>query len=587
MTFIKYLKNKSNEYKDLLTLLGLNDNSILIKSRKNGKEITNILIIYDENGKKKINIENFYTLCKDDLYEYFDTDLKQKYQKDPLYSNYFIKVKNYQALWEKLTKVYKEEGLIFDEGNVIYDIDFLQQDEIKFKIYQMQNKDENIIKITRNNVDFILDDENIEPKKYYRYLKLYKKVFPDFFEYINFLALNLFDAGRKTSYVYLNAPSDWGKSFLMGVFNELGIGLTVLPKSLEKRPSPLTPEMFRNKINLFIDEFKTFKHDYKMMTNSLQLESKNRNESTIPLFLKTFMSAEYSASFEDGVDDQIKNRVMIYKYKKGEVELLKDLLLKEKIIDKEFMKYIKVFIKRFLTKKVKYIRNNIDKIEIDKEINNIYKKNKLRVENLESKLLKIFLSEMYDLRERNNNREYPFEFNQDFDNKNQIIFLNDNIVRFTQLEKFVEGIIRNENKETQKKFEYKMRGEFYKEIFEYTTRRAGTNKLKYYKEIDLNYLEKKLELLERKENVSNEDEELKQINYLRKENLKLLNQISKLENELNEKKERIESHANEIKESKNQIADLQNQINKLYNNINNNSSESDNDFLLNEDEIPF
>jgi len=540
----QFKQRRLQRYEELFDFLGLNNTYVKLRFDEKNNSEKYTYIYFDEKNKKLIK-QSLYNITSNELYPYLkEEDVDYKFLKKNKNDESW-KIGDFQKLYSVLKDLYKFKNRVVDE--LMYDIDFRQKEKIKLEVIEQEHNDLRILKITKNNVDIILNENGyeIDAKKYLRYLKIYKEVFPNFVEYLNFLTYILFDSGRKESFVYINAPSNWGKSFLMGVFNELGVGLEVVAASLEKRPSPLTAKMFENKINLFIDEFKVFKHDYKMLTDHFNLESKNKDEVQVPLFLKTFISAEFSTSFEDGVDEQITNRVLVYDYNTNKTKLLKDYVFNELNIDKkEFKFYIKLFIKRYLTKKINYIRNNLDKINIEKEKNKIFEKNKLNTENLELKLLKLFFKEINIILEnnknnlKNNNEKLEIIITED--NK---IFVNKSFIQFSNFKKFIEYIVKKEDEETQKKLGHKIRTNILKSIFEYTLRQKRIGKARVdLVEIDLDYIERKIDLLEKKDTKN----EYKYTNYLKNKLLKKEEELNKLQKQLLEKEQQLKQKDDKI-----------------------------------------
>ena len=586
----QFKQQKISKYSELFDLLDLNDTFVQITvDEKNGYTEKYTFIEFDEEKQDVIKL-SLYNITKNELYPFLlDVDKEYKFIKkskkdDP------DKIGDFQKLYEILKELYKFKNKTIND--VVYEINFRQKEKTKIEVVEQQNNNLKILKVIKNNVDFVLNENEfkIDTKKYLKYLRLYKEVFLNFIEYLNFLTYILFDSGRKESFVYINAPSNWGKSFLMSVFNELNVGLEVVAASLEKRPSPLTVEMFKNKINMFIDEFKVFKHDYKLLTDHFNLESKNRDEVQVPLFLKTFISAEYSTSFEDGVDEQITNRVIVYDYNTKKTKLLKDYVFNELKIDKEEFKfYIKLFIKRYLNKKINYIKHNFEKINIEELKNKIFEKNKIQAENLELKLLKLFFKEINIILERNkeniknNNESLEITINED--NK---IFVNKNFIQFSNFKKFIEYIVKKEDEETQKKLGHKIRTNILKSIFEYTVRQKRIGKARVdLIEIDLDYIERKIDLLEKKDTKN----EYKYTNYLKNKLLEKEQQIKQLQQQLKQKEELLNDITNKYNNLEKELEMLKKEKEvggtSLNNYNNNNNINSIDTQELSDDDIPF
>jgi len=530
-----FKKQKTNEFEKLFDILELNDTYLLYEEKGNSEKFYLVEINEEKNDIRK---ENLYNIVKDELFPFL-AEIENPYynKKNKKNEN---KIPDYQVLYQILKDLYKQKDKIVK--NLIYDINFRQEETIKLE------KFENDLYITKNNVSFYIkcNEYDFNINKYKFFVKKYlKDVFPHFIEYLDYLTLNLFDKGRKTSYVYLNVFSNWGKSFLMDLFAEMKIGVITNSKSIEKVPSPLTPEMFNNKVNLFIDEFKIFKSELKEMTNKLLLESKNRDLTIVPVFLKTFLSAEYSASFEDGVDQQILNRVLIYNYSKEEVKGVEYLKEKENVDTSELMYYLKIFTKRYIQKRINYLKNK-DGIYIQQKIKEIFDKRKLEVENIEHKIIKLFLNEIEFLLNNETSLNYNYEKINDkevynLDKGVKIVKIENNTehIYISNIKNFLEILLNYEDEETQKKIRWKLRTRILNEIFETTEQSIRLHKVvrKFYK-VNINYLKQKL-------------------------------------NELNNS----ESKTNIIKFYEEQIKQLNNKINELQKNVDNNEKEKENEII--------
>jgi len=209
---------------------------------------------------------------------------------------------NTNALWHRLSTLNKMDNIayrddIFGSGKIKVDRDTLT-------IYIYKNKlilgDTSNIDMTDKQVDMVAND--------------FKEHFPQFDEVIDFIANTRIASDRKASWLHILAPSSFGKSFLSSLFEELNIGLEVDYKDISKtEASALNPNILRNSLVMFIDEFKSFTHDMKKMSFKIDIAPKYGMKETVPLFAKITFSAEMPTSFSGAVDDQIKERVSIIK----------------------------------------------------------------------------------------------------------------------------------------------------------------------------------------------------------------------------------------------------------------------------------
>lgn len=142
----------------------------------------------------------------------------------------------------------------------------------------------------------------------------YKKHFPQFEEFLNWLIACRFTTNRRTSYTYIRFSAGFGKSLLAGIFSELGVGRKINQHQLKANSAgDLSPMDFRNAFILMIDEFTHFQQELKDMTHGMHLSAKYALSEYVPLYAKVFLSAEKSTSFfgDAGVDAQLADRVNV------------------------------------------------------------------------------------------------------------------------------------------------------------------------------------------------------------------------------------------------------------------------------------
>ena len=468
---LENFRKKTNEIIDLLTDSITNNNDNLENFFIYNKDDKDYLIYVDkETGTiKEYNFYNTISNLKD----------KKSIRQYITNNNY----KNFNDFYNILKDYFLNEKCV---DNIVFYLDFKQKEKLRFEYI------DNNLYIYKNFIEFKnIQIDNFDKSKYKYLVKTYiKKVFPYFNEFLDVITYNLFDKGLKRSYVYINAKSDWGKSFLMDLFGELNIGFETTIQKITKTPSPYKSEHFKDKILLMIDEFTVFKHELKRLTNKYLLEPKNKSDVEVQLFTKLFVSAELSTSFDDTTDEQIINRIIFYDMYNSNVKKVEDLK-KENIDLNELHNYLKVYVKRYITKKIKYIQNN--NINVVKKIDEIFKKRKMNVEEIEKRMKKMFL-DFVDTTTSNdtNNKQfvelYLFNSKIIIDKENKKVYI-------TKFPKFVEEYFKNElDEQSYKKFKYKFNKKTLERIynFDYDRITINNNRDRFYI-IDIDYLEKTID----------------------------------------------------------------------------------------------
>lgn len=143
----------------------------------------------------------------------------------------------------------------------------------------------------------------------------FKEHFPLFDRFLELLVGARFAAKRKKAFLWIQAPSDWGKGFLEGVLarHDLVVSMTVpeLEKACAGGPVGRTMSEFKRAWVLLFNEFKSAKSDLKGLEQSMSFSPKNLPTCKVPLYLKLFASAESVESLvskDTGVEDQFANR---------------------------------------------------------------------------------------------------------------------------------------------------------------------------------------------------------------------------------------------------------------------------------------
>jgi hypothetical protein len=140
----------------------------------------------------------------------------------------------------------------------------------------------------------------------------YKTLFPQLDEVVSMIVASRFASSRKNAYLWIKAPSNWGKDLFMRILGELCVEMSVkeVESAIEGKPVGKTPEDFFRAFVMCVNEFKSVKSELKQLEDSIPLSPKNQLESRVPLYTKLFLSAESVDSLvgEHGVEAQFANR---------------------------------------------------------------------------------------------------------------------------------------------------------------------------------------------------------------------------------------------------------------------------------------
>lgn len=172
-----------------------------------------------------------------------------------------------------------------------------------------------------NYPEFIYEDFDVS------YIEQYKKHFPEFDDFIKFVALSRLSNNRKKSYMWLQAHSDWGKGFLQSCYANLNM-LCTLDSNLVKKafsgdPISIAPNEVINKYALWFDEFDRINSNLKKVENSIELSPKHQMRSSVQVYAKIFTSADPVDSLISarGVESQFKNRFSYINHSESKVSL--------------------------------------------------------------------------------------------------------------------------------------------------------------------------------------------------------------------------------------------------------------------------
>lgn len=135
-------------------------------------------------------------------------------------------------------------------------------------------------------------------------------------DFIDLLGAMRFASDRKQAYLWLQAPSDWGKSFLFqGVLKELGL-VTVMSESelklaVKGSPSGLSIGDFSRAWFVVFEEFRSAVAELKNITHTLQFAPKNKAKVEVDVYGKIMLSAEDVPSLvgDAGGEEQFIKRI--------------------------------------------------------------------------------------------------------------------------------------------------------------------------------------------------------------------------------------------------------------------------------------
>lgn len=141
----------------------------------------------------------------------------------------------------------------------------------------------------------------------------FKEHFHEFDAFIDATLAARFAADRREAFVWLHAPSSWGKGLLMSLFAKLKLVVAVQPaminKAINGETVGINPEELVSAWIVFTDEWKGAFAELKQMNSSMYVAAKYANRVEVELYMKFFASAEDVASLvNEGIEDQFNNR---------------------------------------------------------------------------------------------------------------------------------------------------------------------------------------------------------------------------------------------------------------------------------------
>jgi len=350
--------------------------------------------------------DDIYIVNKSDLKVIINTDFKELYVKRQ--ENKKVKFElavDIDTIYTKI-KFNKVRQIVFK--GVLFDDERIEVDTYT-KILYVYKK--NFILINKFDTSYLTDKEKQE------IISDYKEHFGNdrLKEFLDFIVACRFTGNRKTSYLYLNAVSDWGKSFLMGIFERLGIGIELEYKHfIAERPTGLNAMRLFYSPVVFLDEFTTYKPSLKRHTHKMTVEEKFESEVSIEVYAKILMSAEFSKSFTGAVEEQIKNRVIVFDIKSK--KRLTDRDVYKKFGNKAYFEVVVEFlyaqIKNRFEEMLKLGRVESDKLG-EKILRDLFNRYKIKEIDLETYLILFVAENIEQLLEKKN---MMYQNNQDQQN---------------------------------------------------------------------------------------------------------------------------------------------------------------------------
>jgi len=179
----------------------------------------------------------------------------------------------------------------------------------------------------------------------------YKEHFPQLDNVLKLIIAARFAGSRKKAYLWLKAPSDWGKDFFRVALGTIAVEMSVkeVEKALEGAPVGKSPNDFHRTMVMVTNEFKSVKSELKQLEDSIVLSAKYQLETKIPLYTKLFLSAEGVDSLigEYGIESQFANRFSL-------IDCQGDLteLISFKRLGSRFLDVIKTYCTDFMNREI-------------------------------------------------------------------------------------------------------------------------------------------------------------------------------------------------------------------------------------------
>ena len=178
--------------------------------------------------------------------------------------------------------------------------------------------------------DFEEKDFGLSEDEEIKIARDYLEHFPQLHDLMDFMVAMRLSDDRKKSFVHLQAPSNWGKSFFISILKDLGFGIELGYHNFQnKTTNSVDAEMVRKASVIAIDEFKNFGQELKNVTQEMEITAKFKMRQVVPVYTKLLLSAEDIPSFTGSIDEQITNRVSQIKIDNKATPLNKRKLFKK------------------------------------------------------------------------------------------------------------------------------------------------------------------------------------------------------------------------------------------------------------------
>ena len=179
--------------------------------------------------------------------------------------------------------------------------------------------DNNYVQLTTYNAILNFKFEDLQYTQYNKnycsdIINDYKEHVFFFDELLEYIAAAMFSSDRKNAFLWIKAESNWGKSFLLSIFNHLNIAITLseseIKLAMNNAPLAIHQTDFIRKYILFVEEFKTINSEMKQLENNISIAAKFEQTAIVEVFSKIFFSAEDVSSLltSSGIEDQFANR---------------------------------------------------------------------------------------------------------------------------------------------------------------------------------------------------------------------------------------------------------------------------------------
>ena len=403
-----------------------------------------LLFISDGKIGKISSRVAFETMAYMNLTVKFPTLDIKSYDKDKKRYRWNLKISD---IYDTITTINNYELLVY-ESDLFAHVQKIEIDSISKCITVITNK-LHIKEPEKLNIPLEIRDEIIND---------YKEHFPYFDDFITLIMSMRLAKNRKASFLHLRVKSNWGKSFLSGILQNLQIGFEIDYHNLmNKGANDISPIQVRNSFVLIVDEFNNFSAEMKKLSHDFKFAPKFGMTEKVELFLKVLFSAEKSPSFAGGVDEQIKNRVMVMDIPDKEAGMLTDREIYKKHGNALYMAVLERYTWEILTIQLE-LYLNMEKFQAhkyaDEQILTYLNKFKMKdTKNLNDETKETINDTIEEILQSNSE-----EINPKYrDLKSKIFLLEDGKIFIKQPKRTIEIILKNSVSESDfKKMKWKL-----------------------------------------------------------------------------------------------------------------------------------